>query len=255
MEQNLLKFDHIYFSYHTMQGEFPVLSDVSFCVNKGEFVSLVGPSGCGKTTILNLFSGLLLPERGDIVSAQKDVGSTSFGYMLQQDQLFDWLTIWDNICLGLRIKNKLNNNTKKLAMHLMSKYGLEKYKNQKPRQLSGGMRQRASLIRTLVLEPDLLFLDEPFSALDYQNRLQAADDIGQIIKKENKTALLVTHDIGEAISLSSKIIILSSRPATVIKTIAIPFFHSGLSPLEIRNHSGFTNYFDMIWRELNEQRI
>lgn len=251
MKQNVLKIEHIYYSYHTLKGEVPVIKDITFTINTGEFLSLVGPSGCGKTTILNLLTGLLEPEKGEIIGAFKENFDSSFGYMLQQDQLFEWLSIWDNICLGPKIRHTLDAKTKEQAYVLMQKYGLEEFKDKKPSHLSGGMRQRVALIRTLVLQPKILFLDEPFSALDYQNRLKAANDIGQIIKKEKKTAILVTHDIGEAISLSSKVIVLTQRPTTIKKTFQIPYFNSSLTPLEIRNQSNFANYFNDIWRELN----
>lgn len=251
MPKPLLTLSNISYSYHTKQGEIPVLQHLSFSVNKGEFVSLVGPSGCGKTTILNLITGLLTPEEGTLFRDADTSDDHLYGYMLQQDQLFEWYTIWDNVTLGLKINHTLTESNKKYVMSLLEKYQLDAFRDKHPSNLSGGMRQRAALIRTLATKPELLFLDEPFSALDYQNRLHAANDIGSIIKAEHKTALLVTHDIAEAISLSSRIIVLSKRPTTVKKEIEIPFFSTGLSPLEIRNHKDFSYYFNLIWKELN----
>lgn len=246
MKQKLLNLSHISHSYHTMLGEVPVCKDLSFSVCKGEFVSVVGPSGCGKTTILNLLTGLLEPEEG-VMERNYD----TYGYMLQQDQLFEWYSIWDNVCMGLKIQRKLNEENKEYVRSLLEKYQLTAFGDKHPSNLSGGMRQRAALIRTLATKPELLFLDEPFSALDYQNRLHAANDIGGIIKAEQKTALLVTHDIAEAISLSSRILILSKRPTHVVQEVIIPFYNLNLTPFEIRNHPDFSSYFNLIWKELN----
>lgn len=252
MEQNLLQLSNISYAYHTKQGEIPVLNNLSFSIRKGEFVSLVGPSGCGKTTILNILTGLLEPEEGSIIRKDNAISDHTYGYMLQQDQLFEWYTIWDNVTLGLKINHALTDENKAYVNSLLEKYQLLAFKDKHPCNLSGGMRQRAALIRTLATKPELLFLDEPFSALDYQNRLHAANDIGSIIKAEHKTALLVTHDIAEAISLSSRVIVLSKRPTHIKKEFVIPLYKSELTPLEIRNHPDFSNYFNMIWKELND---
>ena len=190
MDDQILSLEHISLSYHTMKGETPALCDLTFSVNPGEFVALVGPSGCGKSTILNLISGLLKPEAGTLLSRGRPITEADLhiGYMLQRDHLFEWRTIYSNVLLGLEISRTLTPERKEKVGEMMETYGLKSFSNARPSELSGGMRQRAALIRTLAMEPDLLLLDEPFSALDYQTRLNVCDDIGKIIKKEGKTA-------------------------------------------------------------------
>lgn len=237
-----------------MSGETPTLSEINFTVEEGEFVAVVGPSGCGKSTILNLISGLIKPESGSIFIQGKPIGESDLkiGYMLQKDHLFEWRTIYRNVILGLEIQKKWNDQTKKNVDEMLKTYGLYEFRNSRPSQLSGGMRQRAALIRTLALEPALLLLDEPFSALDYQTRLSVADDIGQILKAQKKTALLVTHDISEAISMADKVVVLSSRPASVKKVIVIDMGMEKRTPMASRNAPGFKTYFNQIWKELND---
>ncbi len=252
MEQ-VLELKHIHYAYHTLEGETPALTDISFALNKGEFVSIVGPSGCGKSTLLSLIAGLLEPEKGLIKINGKyfKESTTNVGYMLQHDELFEWRTIYNNVILGLEIQHMLTARTRQRAHDLLDLYGLRQFETSRPSELSGGMRQRAALIRTLVLEPDLLLLDEPFSALDYQTRLTVGDDIGQIIRKEKKSALLVTHDLSEAISLADRVIILSGRPASIRQTIPLIFDLDADTPLNRRNAPEFKTYFNLIWKELN----
>ena len=252
MEQ-VLELKNIHYAYHTLEGETPALTDISFALNKGEFVSIVGPSGCGKSTLLSLISGLIEPEKGYIKINGKYLkeSTTNVGYMLQHDELFEWRTIYNNVILGLEVQHMLTARTKERAHELLDLYGLRQFETSRPSELSGGMRQRAALIRTLVLEPDLLLLDEPFSALDYQTRLTVGDDIGQIIRKEGKSALLVTHDLSEAISLADRVIILSGRPAAIRQTIPLIFDLSEDTPLNRRNAPEFKTYFNLIWKELN----
>ena len=237
-----------------VRGEPPAPQHINLSENRPELVAIVGPSGCGKSTLLSMLCGLIRPEYGSIKIdgiplSGKDL--TSIGYMLQKDQLFEWRTIVKNILLGLEIQKKQNPESLAYAQTLLKTYGLSDFRNAKPSELSGGMRQRAALIRTLVLKPELLLLDEPFSALDYQTRLNTANDIGNIIKKEHKTAILVTHDISEAVSLGSQVVVLTRRPATVKRVIPVQF-PSGLTPLERRNTPEFKTYFNLIWKELNE---
>lgn len=249
--KNLLEFNNVSYFYQTKESEVKALDDVSFNVKEKNFASLVGPSGCGKTTILSLIAGLLTPSSGEIILDGKPITKNDgrIGYMFQRDHLFEWRTIWQNIILGLEIQKQNKNAEKlKLAEDLLKKYDLYNFKNKKPRQLSGGMRQRVALIRTLVLEPALLLLDEPFSALDFQTRLKVCDDVYEIIKSEEKTALLVTHDISEALSMSDKIIILTKRPATVKENIELNFQEK--TPLLKREDKEFGNYFEKIWRNL-----
>ena len=192
----ILEMQHITYSYHTTEGETKALEDVSFSVSEGEFIAIVGPSGCGKSTLLSIICGILKPEKGLIKMNGKNLkqSTTNIGYMLQHDHLFEWRTVYHNVLLGLEVRHMLSAKTRKKALELLEQYGLQQFKNSRPSQLSGGMRQRVALIRTLVLEPELLLLDEPFSALDYQTRLTVGNDIGQILKHEHKTAILVTHD-------------------------------------------------------------
>ncbi len=250
MEQ-VLELKHIHYAYHNLEGETPALIDISFALNKGEFVSIVGPSGCGKSTLLSLIAGLITPEKGLIKINGKYLreSTTNVGYMLQHDELFEWRTIYNNVVLGLEVQHMLTARTKQRAHELLDVYGLSQFENARPSELSGGMRQRAALIRTLVLEPDLLLLDEPFSALDYQTRLNVGDDIGQILRQEKKSALLVTHDLSEAISLADRVIVLSGRPATIKQTII--FDLDSDTPLNRRNAPEFKTYFNLIWKELN----
>lgn len=253
MEQ-ILELKHIHYAYHNMDGETPALTDISFAINEGEFIAIVGPSGCGKSTLLSLIAGLLEPEKGLIKISGKYLreSTTNIGYMLQHDQLFGWRTIYNNVILGLEVQHMLTTKAKAKAHELLADYGLKQFENAKPSELSGGMRQRAALVRTLVLEPDILLLDEPFSALDYQTRLNVSDDIGQIIRREKKTAILVTHDLSEAISLADRVIILSKRPASIQQTLPLIFDLEKDTPLNRRNTPEFKNYFNLIWKELNE---
>ena len=249
--KNLLEFKNVKYFYQTKESEINALEDITFSIKERDFTSIVGPSGGGKTTILSLTAGLLVPTEGEIILDGKPIekNDSRIGYMFQRDHLFEWRTIWQNIILGLELQKK-HKDPEKLAFaeELLKKYDLYNFKNKKPRQLSGGMRQRVALIRTLVLEPALLLLDEPFSALDFQTRLKVCDDVYDIIKSEQKTALLVTHDISEALSMSDRIIILTKRPARVKDIVDISF--QGATPLGKREDTEFGKYFEMIWRNL-----
>lgn len=240
------------YSYHSMEGETPALSHISFSVQTGEFLAVVGPSGCGKSTLLSIVSGLLQPETGKILldGTPVQTGDTRIGYMLQKDHLFEWRTIFSNACLGLEIQKKLNDESRERVHSLLKAYGLDAFEGSRPSELSGGMRQRAALIRTLALEPDLLLLDEPFSALDYQTRLAVCDDISMIIKNQKKTAVLITHDLSEAVSVADRIIILTKRPGRIKSTMEINFPDKTLSPLERRNCPEFSSYFNEVWKIL-----
>lgn len=252
---NILEVNHVHYAYHSMQGEMPALSDITFSIKPGEFLAIVGPSGCGKSTLLNLMAGLLKPESGTILFRGKPLTEemrNHIGYMLQSDQLFEWRSIYKNVCLGLEIRKQLTDENKRRAIKLLVDYGLDRFMDAKPSQLSGGMRQRAALVRTLVLNPDVLFLDEPFSALDYQTRLQVGNDIGTIIMEQKKTAVLVTHDLAEAVSMADHILILTKRPGRVQKYLSLDF-PTDLTPMERRNHQHFQNYFNLIWKELNHE--
>lgn len=250
----LLTISDVDYSYHELSGETKALEHITFSVNSGEFIAIVGPSGCGKSTLLSMIAGLLSPENGSISLNGAPIFSARarIGYMLQKDHLFEWRTVLSNILLGLEIQHRMNETAKANALRMLKTYGLDSFADSRPSQLSGGMRQRAALIRTLVLEPDLLLLDEPFSALDYQTRLSVADDIWKIIKKEEKTAILVTHDLSEAVSMADRILILSARPGRLIGDVPIHFEElSEDSPMNRRNAKEFKSYFNLIWKELN----
>lgn len=250
----LLELSGINYSYHELTGETIALENISFTVNSGEFVAIVGPSGCGKSTLLSMIAGLITPESGRISlnGAPLAASRTRIGYMLQKDHLFEWRSVLSNVLLGLEIQNRMDETTKNHALEMLKTYGLEEFLDARPSQLSGGMRQRAALIRTLVLEPELLLLDEPFSALDYQTRLTVADDIWKIIKREKKTALLVTHDLSEAVSMADRILVFSARPGHLIREVPVSFEDSASdSPIKRRNAKEFKSYFNLIWKELN----
>jgi len=250
---NRIEIKNVNMNYHTRSEETVALKDINFTVDGGEFVSIVGPSGCGKSTLLNIVSGLIEASSGDIlVDGRVQEGySDKIGYMFQKDQLFEWLTVLQNVSIGLKIKKMMNDDAKIKLEKLLKNYNLWEFKDHYPRQLSGGMRQRVALIRTLALDPEVLLLDEPFSALDYQTRLNVSDEIYEIIKNEGKTAIMVTHDISEAVSMSSRVIVLSKRPAVIKKIIKIEFDGENLTPLKCREHSKFRVYFNDIWKEMD----
>jgi NitT/TauT family transport system ATP-binding protein len=243
----------IYMNYHSPKGSTEALKDICLSVKEGEFLSIVGPSGCGKTTLLNIIAGLIKPSYGNIYIDNEKITSASakMGYMFQRDQLFEWSTVWDNITLGIKIQHKSIDLYKNKITSLLKNYGLIDFVNYYPEELSGGMRQKVALIRTLALSPEVLLLDEPFSALDYQTRLNISDEIFKILKKEGKTVIMVTHDIAEAISMSNRILVLSNRPARVKKIFDITFDQSYTSPLKCREDPEFRIYFNKIWKELN----
>ena len=250
----LLEIRDVSLSYHTTAGETPALSHLTFHLMPGEFLAVIGPSGCGKSTLLNLICGLLTAEEGSVLmnDTPPSPGDSRIGYMLQKDHLLEWRTIYQNVILGLEIRGNLTREKLNDIEQMLCTYGLDKFRNAHPSQLSGGMRQRAALIRTLALKPDLLLLDEPFSALDYQTRLNVSDDIGRILKKENKPAILVTHDISEAISMADRVVILTKRPATVARIISIKLDLKDRTPLASRSAPEFKSYFNLIWKELNQ---
>ena len=233
----ILSLDHIYYSYHDKNGETPVINDLSFEIKPGSFTSIVGPSGCGKSTLLSLLCDLIKPEAGTIyIRPPENNHNSRMGYMLQKDNLFEWRSIYKNVMLGLEINNKKTPENIAYVNHLLEQYDLAGFKSARPSQLSGGMRQRAALIRTLALKPDILLLDEPFSALDYQTRLEVREDICSILRKEKKTVILVTHDISEAIAMTDRVLILTNRPAKLLKTVDI----------EARDTLSNQKYFDEI---------
>ena len=239
----MLTFNDISYTYHTKEGETTAVKELSFTVEDEQFVSVIGPSGCGKTTILSLAAGLLSPSSGEVIRTGGECG-----YMLQRDALFPWRTVEGNIFLPLEVKKRNTPEMRDKALALAEKYGLKDFLKKTPSQLSGGMRQRVALIRTLAAEPEMLMLDEPFSALDYQTRLEVCDDVQSIIKGEKKTALLVTHDISEAIALSDKVVVLSARPARVVAEHLIGFGDG--SQKKRRECPEFSATFEVLRKEL-----
>lgn len=248
----VLRVENLCLKYQAKNGEITAFEDVSFGVEKGEFLSIVGPSGCGKSTLLSVIAGLLPASGGRvIIHGKRACGvSASIGYMLQRDNLLEWRTILSNVLFGLEIRGEKTPATVARAKQLLETYGLAEFADKYPRQLSGGMRQRVALIRTLATGPDILLLDEAFSTLDYQTRLTVTDDVYRILKKENVTTLMVTHDIPESISMGDKVLILSARPAQVREVMTIGF-ETPRTPLSVRSDTRFTQYFDHIWKELS----
>ena len=258
--QPILSLQDVSYSYHNLKGETPALSHISLQVSEGSFVAIVGSSGCGKSTLLSIISGLLAPEEGEILyrglSSREYCADAALkiGYMLQRDHLFEWRTIYQNVVLGLELNHTLTKEHTDYVIKLLEDYGLYGFKDKKPSELSGGMRQRAALIRTMAVHPDLLLLDEPFSALDFQTRLAVSADIANIIRKTGKTALLITHDLSEAITLADRVIVLSRRPACVKCEMPILYEISREDPLAIRSTAAYQEYFNQLWEVLTDDK-
>ncbi len=253
--QTILQVSSVYFEYQSRQTMTEVIRDLSFAVYPGEFISIVGPSGCGKSTLLDIACGLISPSSGTVLFQGKPLEKTStdIGYMLQKDHLFEWRTINKNVLLGPEINHR-KANAEKQAADFFNKYELSVFSDAKPSQLSGGMRQRAALIRTLMMQPQLLLLDEPFSALDYQTRLMVCNDIWKIIRESQKTAILVTHDLSEAISTGDRILVLSKRPTSICHEMTLDKEFCRLSPLDRRKDSNFNQYFQILWEVFTHEQ-
>lgn len=244
---NILEIKNLSKIYHTNKSEIPAIENLNLNIKDGEFVAIVGPSGCGKTTLLSILCGLENKTSGEILFPKKEL---RMGYMLQNDTLFPWLNILDNCLLGLRIKGEVNSENIERVKKLLDTYGLKEFIFKYPRNLSGGMRQRVALIRTLAINPDILLLDEPFSALDYQTRLAVSDDVWKIIKNEGKTTIMITHDVAEAISMADRVVVLSNRPSRVKKIYNIEMKNKS-TPIKNRNLEEFKDYYDKIWKEID----
>ncbi len=243
----ILEIKNLSKKYHTKDGEITAIQNINIDVLEGEFISLVGSSGCGKSTLLNIIAHLDKESSGSITFKNEN---PKIGYMFQSDCLFPWLTIFENCLLGLKIEKKITKESKKYVLDLLKKYNLYEFKDKYPTCLSGGMKQRIALIRTLALKPDILLLDEPFNALDYQSRLAISNDVYEIIKKEGQTAIMVTHDISEAVSMSDKVYVLSKRPCTVKKIYKIEL-EKKQDPISNRKDKRFMEYYDTIWKDLD----
>ena len=249
--EEIVKVVNLTKNFYTKEGEMEVLKNISFTLHEGEILSLLGPSGSGKSTILNILTNLLEPTSGEV-----SIKGT-IGYMFQKDHLLEWRSIMDNITLGLEIMHKKNDKkSMERIERLLKTYGLWEFRNMYPKELSGGMRQRVALIRTLSVDPSILLLDEPFSALDYQTRLMVNDDVYKVIKNENKSVILVTHDISEAIAMGDKVAVLSKRPSTIKNTHDIDLdLGSSKTPFKSRKVPAFQTYFDLLWKELDNNEF
>lgn len=243
---NILEIDKLHKKYYSKEGVVLAIEDISLNIKEGEYLSIVGPSGCGKSTLLNIIGDIDTKSGGDI----RVSSNVRIGYMLQNDCLFPWLNIIDNCLVGLKIEGNLNEDSIKYVEELLDTYGLSEFKLKYPASLSGGMRQRVALIRTLALKPDILLLDEPFSALDYQTRLAVSDDVYQIIKDTGKTVIMITHDIAEAISMSDRVVVLTNRPAKIKKIYDIEMKNKS-NPINNRKCVEFSSYYDLIWKEID----
>ena len=243
---SILKIDRLCKNYHSKDGVVIALDDITLDIRNGEYIAIVGPSGCGKSTLLNIIGGIDKKSSGKIIM-DEDI---RIGYMLQNDCLFPWLNILDNCLIGLKIRNDLNDENINYVKELLNTYGLGDFMYNYPSSLSGGMKQRVALIRTLALKPDILLLDEPFSALDYQTRLAVSDDVYKIIRDNGKTVIMITHDIAEAISMADRVVVLTNRPAKVKKIYDIEM-EGKSSPIENRKCIEFSRYYDMIWKEID----
>ena len=250
---NFLSVENIKLTYQTPAGQTRAVKDVSFTVDRGQFVSIVGPSGCGKSTLLSCIAGITAPTEGRITFMGKAIDgiNESVGYMLQSDNLLPWRSIYKNALLGLEIQNKLTGENIRYTRQLLKKYGLWEFKDSYPAALSGGMRQRAALIRTLAVRPNLLLLDEAFSALDYQTRVNVSRDVYNILRRENQTMVMVTHDIPERVAMSDEIIVFSDRPAVIRQKVKVEFAPDR-NPVKVRADPRFQDYFDIVWREMSK---
>jgi len=242
---NVLSIKNISKIFHTPQDEIMAIDDISLEIKAGDFVALVGPSGCGKSTLLSIINKQERATDGTIEYYDKTIG-----YMLQDDSLFEWLNVLDNCLLGLKIQKKLNQETKEYVLDLLEKYGLKDFINSYPRNLSGGMRQRVALIRTLATKPDILLMDEPFSALDFQSRTNISNDVYRILKEQKKTLIIVTHDISEAITLCNKVVVVTKRPAKIKNIYNIEFDHN-IKPSDRRYDKLFNDYYALIRKDID----
>lgn len=251
--EDILKIKNVTKKYQAKNGEIEAIKNAAFSVKKGEFISIIGPSGCGKSTLLSIIAGLEEKTSGNIEIEGEEINGITdkIGYMLQKDSLLEWRTIYNNVLFGLEIMGNKNEESKAYVDLLLKKYHLYEFKDKLPSQLSGGMRQRVALIRTLAVKPKILLLDEAFSALDYQTRLMVTKDVYKILKNEKMTMIMVTHDISEAISMSDRVIVLSNRPTETKSIYDINFEMENRDPLNCRKNSKFSEYFDCLWKELD----
>jgi NitT/TauT family transport system ATP-binding protein len=248
-----LRIHRVNHTYFTKKSATTALEDISLTIEEGEFISFLGPSGCGKTTLLSIIAGLIPPTKGTVTLDGQNIHRMKprIGYMLQQDYLFPWKMIKENVTIGLKMRKEWSKEKEEKALELLEHIGLKGVDASYPRQLSGGMRQRAALARTLAIDPHILLLDEPFSALDFQTKLKLEELVSRTLRSFGKTALLVTHDIGEAIAMSDRIFLFSARPGRIAQTFTVPTELKTLSPLDVRQHPSYHSLFQRIWKELD----
>ncbi|QOL79584.1 ABC transporter ATP-binding protein [Pseudooceanicola spongiae] len=249
MNTPILSANAIGMRFESASGPVEAIGNVSFDLREGEILALVGPSGCGKTTLFNIITGLLAPSRGEIVIASDRAGQ-DVGYMLQKDLLLPWRSVIDNVILGLEVRGMARDKARAIARDLIEAYGLKGFEDARPSTLSGGMRQRVAIMRTLAFDPAVVLLDEPFSALDFQTRTLLQQDVARIIAERRKSAILITHDIGEAITMADRILVLSTRPSTVIRTMDIEIPRDARDPISLRSDQRYNDYFVSIWEDL-----
>lgn len=251
---SFLTLDRVSHYYFTKKGYTKALDNVTFSIKEGEFVSILGPSGCGKSTILSIVAGILKHTEGDVLwkNNEQSDSELKIGYMLQQDYLFPWKPIIDNILLGPKISKNITEKTKEEALNLLNDVGLTDVSQAYPHSLSGGMRQRVALVRTLINNPEILLLDEPFSALDYLTKLKLENLVSKLLKLYNKTAILVTHDLAEAISMSDRVFVMGANPGSIVKTFEVPIELRNELPFLVRRHPKYQHIFDNVWNELNK---
>ncbi|PAV27724.1 spermidine/putrescine ABC transporter ATP-binding protein [Virgibacillus profundi] len=252
---SFLTLDHVSHHYFSKSGYTKALDNISLSIKEGEFIALLGPSGCGKSTILSIIAGIMKQTAGKVLLQDKTISDSdlAIGYMLQQDYLFPWKTIIDNVMLGPKICKTNSVKTKEKAMDLLDEVGLCDVADAYPSSLSGGMRQRVALVRTLINDPKVLLLDEPFSALDYQTKLKLEDLVSQLLKTYYKTTILVTHDIGEAIAMSDRIYIMDANPGSIAKVFEVPLELRNETPFLVRRHPKYQLIFDKVWEELDKK--
>ncbi|HIW35080.1 MAG TPA: ABC transporter ATP-binding protein [Candidatus Paenibacillus intestinavium] len=255
IKEAILELKDLSHVYVNDAGAALAVDHINLVVHKGEFISLVGPSGCGKTTILNIIAGLIQPTHGELRVMGEKINSPTpkLGYMQQQDYLFPWLSIQKNAMLGLHIRNQRSKLQAERTNQLLLELGLEDTSHKYPHQLSGGMRQRVALARTLITDPEILLLDEPFSALDLHIKMQLEELVQSTLDRMGKTAVLVTHDLAEAVAISDRIIVLGRNPGHIRKIVTIPRDLRSVGPIEARKHPKYQSYFEEIWNELEEE--
>ena len=251
---SFITLENVSHSYFSKKGFTKAIEDIDLDIEEGAFISIVGPSGCGKSTILSIMARLIEQTQGHVSIRDIPIlkAKPTIGYMLQQDYLFPWKTIMENILIGPKIQRSTDEETIKEARRLLKEVQLAHTENNYPGELSGGMRQRAALVRTLITDPDILLFDEPFSALDYVTKLKLENTVAAMTKQYHKTTILVTHDLGEAISMSDQIVLMKDSPGKIAKVFSVPEDLRQETPFFVRRHESYQAIFDEVWKYLNE---